>query len=162
MIKASARAALLALATLSGANAAGIDIRDCPLDTVVFVDPWAGESFVVGRVATNWRWQCEGDATPPHVDCAGPYGDLVLEGMHHSWNNAEPEPATATWTVIPRTLPCCGWRVEAGPAAEAGENFKWLAGDEVPQLREMQWLSIEGGYDSAFSNPLYAAACTLR
>ena len=80
-MKRQAAALLAALACSTGAAGAGvIDIRDCPLDTLVFVDPWAGGSFTVKRVGTNYSWLCQEGFQPPDAMCQGPYGDLVLEG----------------------------------------------------------------------------------
>ena len=75
------------------AQAQTIDIRDCPLDTVVFVDPWAGGSFQVKRVGTKYNWLCEEGFAPPDeirrrvrsiIQAAGPRGFVfnLGHGIH--------------------------------------------------------------------------------
>lgn len=153
--------ACLGIATTAPA-ATVIDIRDCPLDTVVFVDPWAGGEFAVRRVGTDYLWQCPDGAEPPDVNCMGPYGDLVLEGMYRQYESSEPELMSAVWSVI-KGVPCCGWSVQPGEVSAVGnDNFKWLTPADVPKLRDMQWLSIESNEGMAFGNPVYAASCTAR
>jgi len=153
---------LPAIALATGVPAAAIDIRDCRLDTVVFVDPWAGGEFAVTRGGTDYIWQCPEGVQPPDVNCMGPYGDLVLEGMYRQYPSSKAELMSAIWSVI-KGVPCCGWSVEEGEASTSGrENFKWLPPAEAPALREMQWLSIESSEGLAFQNPVYAAACDER
>lgn len=137
-----------------------LDIRDCPLDTVVFVDPWAGGMFSVARVGTEYRWLCDEGKVMPDPSCVGPYGNLVLEGTYRKYQNEPTEPMTATYT-IENAVPCCGWSVEEGAANDSRSGFTWLGPTGMPKLRDMQWLSIEAP-DGTFMNPLYAAACTLR
>ena len=149
-------------AVATSAPAATIDIRDCPLDTVVFVDPWAGGEFTVKRVGTDYLWQCPEGVEPPDVNCMGPYGDLVLEGMHRKDSYAEPELMSAIWSVI-KGVPCCGWTAEPGTVVRNGHgNFKWLTPAEVPKLGAMEWLSIDPGDLAVFGNPVYAVACETR
>ena len=154
-------AACLVVATTATASTA-IDIRDCPVDTVVFVDPWAGAEFAVRRVGTDYSWQCPDGVEPPDINCMGPYGNLVLEGMYREDENSEAELRSAVWSVI-KGVPCCGWSVQPGEVRTAGrESFKWLAPAEAPKLNEMSWLSIESDQGLAFGNPVYAASCTTR
>lgn len=152
-------AAGLVIATVAPASTV-IDIRDCRLDTVVFVDPWADGEFAVNRVGTDYTWQCPDGVTPPDVNCMGPYGDLVLEGMYRQYQSSEPELMSAVWTVI-KGVPCCGWSVQSGEVI-GRESFKWLSASDVPTLRHMRWLSIESGEQLAFDNPVYAASCRTK
>lgn len=153
---------LFASTTLAGVEAETIDVRDCPLDTVVFADPWAGGSFAVKRVGTNYNWLCEEGFEPPDEMCQGPFGDLVLEGEYRSDANAAPEQKTAIYTVI-KGVPCCDWSVEDGRSPLTGnEGFKWLGAAEAPKLRDQPFLSIESEYAEDFGNPYFAAACMLR
>lgn len=146
----------------TNASAATIDIRSCPLDTVVFVDPWAGGEFAVKRVGTDYLWQCPDGVEPPDVNCMGPYGDLVLEGEYRKYSGSQPETMSAIWSVI-KGVPCCGWSVVKGTATPNGHgNFRWLTPAETPKLREMQWLSIEPENTLGFGNPIFAAACERR
>lgn len=155
-------AAVLAMLGATAAHAQTIDIRDCPLDTVVFVDPWAGGSFVVQKVGTDYSWLCEDGFEPPDAMCSGPFGYLVLEGQYRRDERAEPEQMTAVYTVI-KGVPCCDWNVEPGRSSVTGnEDFKWLGASEAPLLREMPFLSIETQYGTDFGNPYYAASCTTR
>ena len=158
-------AAIFFAATMLAEQSAGaqtIDIRDCPLDTIVFADPWAGGSFAVQRVGTNYRWLCEEGFEPPDEMCQGPYGDLVLEGEHRSDGNGAPEQKTAIYTII-KGSPCCDWSVESGSSQVVkSENFKWVEAGKAPLLREMPFLSIESEYGEDFGNPYFAASCTLR
>lgn len=99
---------LAAFGCAATATAQPIDIRDCPLDTVVFIDPWAGGSFVVRKVGADHSWLCEEGFEPPDAMCSGPFGHLVLEGEHRRYEWSEPERMTATYTVI-KGVPCCDW-----------------------------------------------------
>ncbi len=156
-------AGLTALCVASCASAATIDIRDCPLDTLVFVDPWvAGSEFTVTRVGANREWQCEAGVTPPDDSCRGPYGDLVLEGMFKQYGSSKPEAMSAVWSVIDG-VPCCGWNVEKGTAsASTADGFTWFGKADAPLLKDMPWLTIESDYGEDFGNPLVAATCELR
>ncbi|MGE0502231.1 MAG: hypothetical protein AB7I79_14385 [Rhizobiaceae bacterium] len=166
-MKAGIGTAIAAVGFLAGvcqSAAATIDIRDCPLDTTVFVDPWAGASFTVERVGTLYNWLCPDGFEPPDAMCSGPYGDLVLEGSYRESNDGEPKAMTAIWSVI-KGVPCCGWNVEDGRSAVTGNaDFRWLAPADVPTLREMPFLSIEAlSYQgSDFGNPVNAASCRTR
>lgn len=153
-------AAFLAiLATSSPAASVPIDIRDCPLDTLVFVDPSAGGSFAVQKVGTDYTWLCEDGFSPPDPLCSGPFGFLVLEGQHRSTPEAPPELKTAIYSVI-RAAPCCDWGVEDGRSAVTGnEGFTWLAAGEAPFLRDMSFMSIESEHATDFGSPYYASMC---
>jgi hypothetical protein len=155
-------AAVLAVIA-SPAASATIDIRDCPLDTLVFVDPWVGEStFTVARVGANREWQCKEGVTPPDDSCRGPYGDLVLEGTYRQYESSEPQTMSAVWSVIDG-VPCCDWNVEEGTAsAAAASGFTWFGKDDAPRLKDMPWLSIDSNDYEDFGNPLFAATCELR
>lgn len=160
-----AAAALFALAMSLPApavHAQTIDIRDCPLDTVVFAEPWSGASFAVKRVGNNHTWICEEGFEPPSELCSGPFGDLVLEGEYRRSEHSEMEQMTAIWSVI-KGSPCCSWNVEPGTSAVTrGPDFKWLRPGEAPLLRDMPFLSIWSDYGRDFGNPVHAAACVLR
>lgn len=155
--------AITALLAAAPAAATAIDIRDCPLDTVVFVDPWAGGSFSVARVGTKYFYICP-EGVDPATDpgCTNPYGDLILEGTWRDRPDGEPVPRSAVWTVI-KAAPCCDWNVEDGASVHVGtEGFVWLTPDRMPRLRDMPFLSIESEYGNDFGNPLHAASCTVR
>lgn len=159
-------AAATAIVCATQAVAAGtIDIRDCPLDTLVFVDPWANSAFEVGRVGMSEQWWCPDGIEPPDISCRGPFGDTVLQGVFTEYGGTEKRPMTAIYSVI-AGVPCCGWSVTKGNTGESGENFRWLEGADVPLLRDQPWLSIDSDAisdsGSDFGNPLFAAACTVR
>ena len=159
-----ARTAVAALAVAAsgvGAHAQAIDIRNCPLDTLTFVDPWAGGSFIVKKVGTDYTFICPEGFQPPDEMCSGPYGYLVLQGVHQDSSSASPVQKTAIYSVI-KGVPCCDWSVEEGVSSVvAGKDFKWLGPSEVPKLRELPFLSIESQYAEDFGNPYFAAACRL-
>lgn len=158
----AAMAFATAMSAMPSAQAQTIDVRDCPLDTVVFVDPWAGGSFEVKRVGTNYNWLCEEGFAPPDEMCQGPYGDLVLEGEHRGDADAEPEHKTAIYSII-KGVPCCDWSVEDGrPDLTENEGFKWLDAGDMPKLRDQPFLSIESEYAEDFGNSYFAAACALH
>jgi hypothetical protein len=166
MRRGSASAALAALGlVLSGFGdtvaAAQFDIRDCPLDKVTFVDPWTGSTFAVKQVGANQEWLCPDRENPPSALCSGPFGDLVLEGEYRHTTLSDPVMMSAVWTVV-KAVPCCGWSVEEGRSKASGaERFRWMAGADVPTLRDMKFLSIEAGdFGDGFGNPLFAAACS--
>jgi len=154
-------AAMLAVLALGGsASSATIDIRDCPLDTLVFVDPWvAGSYFAVSRVGANQSWLCEEGVQPPDESCRGPYGDLVLEGSYRQYESSQPETMSAVWSVIDG-VPCCDWNVEKG-TVDGADGFKWFGKEDAPLLEDMPWLTIESDHGEDFGNPLVAATCEL-
>lgn len=154
-------AAVLLMASMADAAGQRIDLRDCPLDTVVFVDPWAGGTFKVKRVGTDYSYLCEDETKPPDDTCRGPYGDLVLEGEYSDSEDAPGQTLYARYNVIP-AVPCCDWNVHKPEEMQFGVGFKWLAGKDVPLLKQQPWLSIDSvNFGSDFGNPLYAVSCTL-
>jgi hypothetical protein len=156
---------LVGVLAATSASAASLDIRDCPLDTLVFVDPWANSTFEVDRVGRSETWSCPDGVKPPDMTCRGPFGDTVLQGTYAEYGGAEQVPMTAVYSVI-AAVPCCGWNVAEGRTGDQVENFRWLDATEMPVLRSVPWLSIDSDpmteHGSDFGNPLYAAACTLR
>ena len=160
MLRAAAIALMLA-AAIPG-HAASVDLRDCPLDTVLFLDPWAGGSFAVKRVGTDYFWNCPEGASMPDPSCEGPYGDLVLEGSYRENRYSAERPMTAVWSVI-KAVPCCGWSLTDGSYRFTQRpDFKWLSDGDVPTLGTMNWLTIDVDSFKTIGNPLHAVACTLR
>jgi len=91
---------VIAFGALTHASQAGqvINMRQCPLDALTFVDPVAGAEFTVTRVGTNSHYLCDSgptDIPPADEQCSGPFGDLVLQG-----NDSEPD-ALGTRKVLP-------------------------------------------------------------
>jgi hypothetical protein len=153
---------VLCLASVSNAADGTIDLRDCPLDTVVFIDPWAGQIFKVKRVGTDYSYICEDGFKPPSEMCRGPFGDLVLEGERSYSEDSPGETMYATWSVI-AGVPCCDWYVHKPEEMKFVGGFKWLEPKDVPLLREQPWLSIDSvNFGSDFGNPLFAVSCTMR
>lgn len=155
-----AAAMLMFSAAYAGGEA--IDLRDCPLDTTVFVDPWAGQTFRVKRVGTDYSYMCPDGLEPPDEMCRGPFGDLVLEGERSDSEDSPGETMYAVYTII-AGVPCCDWYVHKPDEMKFGSGFKWLEAKDVPLLRDQPWLSIDAvNYGSDFGNPLFAVSCTLR
>jgi hypothetical protein len=164
--------AVLVLPLISASAGAGevIDVRDCPLDTVTFIDPWAEGEFAVTRVGTSYEYSCEsGYAEQPIAgeECRGPFGDLVLEGRLREYEGSPAQMAFAIWTVIEGS-PCCGWSVmdeASGQSLTQQQNFTWLDDDSIPILRDLRFADIsfrdyaEG--QSLFGNPKVAMKCEL-
>ena len=141
--------------------AAEIDLRQCPLDTVVFADPWAGATFAVSRVGIDRDYICEEGATPPSDLCRGPVGDLVLEGVLAGDVNDAGASKYAIYTVV-LGAPCCDWNVTDPADTVFTDNFRWLTPEEVPPLGDQPFLSVDSDYGEDFGNPFMAVACTLR
>lgn len=163
--RATAVLTLLLFSIASMASGRDIDIRDCPLDTVTFVDPWAGGTFTVSEVGTRHEYLCNGTYTKEaraDETCRGPFGDLILVGDLRAYEDSEPIPAAAIWSVV-RAAPCCGWRIEAADGLNS-EGVKWLGQREVPTLRELPFASVEGSSADTvdFGNEKHATACTLN
>lgn len=124
-----------------------LDLRDCPLDRLTFVDPVAGGTFVVTRAGADYRFLCGQDMVArmlPGADCRGPFGALVLAGTVREPDDTGPRSVFAVWTVEP-AAPCCGWSVldEADGAAIVGRpEFGWFAPDAVPALGAMGFADI--------------------
>lgn len=148
------------------ASAAIIDMGDCRLDTVTFVDPAAGGSFVVERVGRNVRYLCAAGPADGAA-CAGPFGDLVLYGTAREPGQS-PRKAFAVWHSE-KAAPCCGWRVlEEGAAGSllTAPGFRWLDGAAAPRLGDVGFASIyfdeyhRTGSDE-FSAPKIAMRCAV-
>jgi hypothetical protein len=164
---------LLTLAVLVEVSEAGqiLDMRNCPLNTLTFVDPWADGEFQVTRVGRNYQYLCAGGLTssPPSGErCLGPYGDLIFEGELRNSGGSAPETVFAVFHTY-KAVPCCGWSVldkASGLAATRREGFQWLEEEQMPTLRTVGFAGI--GFDeyynegrSIFGNPKYATRCEL-
>lgn len=131
-------AATLALALAVPAMAGTVDMRDCRLDTVTFIDAVIGGAFTVERVGRNVNYLCkDGARTEIGADdiCAGPFGDLVLAGKL-SEPGETPRSIFAVWRME-KAAPCCGWRIleeQAGSKLAALRGFRWLDGARAPRL----------------------------
>tara|TARA_R110002167_G_scaffold82073_10_gene224187 strand:- start:317 stop:895 length:579 start_codon:yes stop_codon:yes gene_type:complete len=161
-------AVALILATFSWSSAAlerTIDIRDCPLDTTTFVDPWSKGTFSVSRVGTRYEYNCNGVSTKEEIRgeiCHGPFGDLILVGELKKYGDSGTETAAAVWSVIWGS-PCCHWHNEQ-ISAISFEGVTWLSRDETPTIGELPFASIESSEDDTieFGNEKLAATCKLR
>lgn len=171
MIAARALFCICMSGTSAIASEAGpiLDMRQCPLNRITFVDPWAKGEFEVARVGKNYSYLCQsGMTTHPPADeqCMGPYGDLVFEGSLRKYEDSQPETVLAIWSVI-KGAPCCGWSVERASLGEAmtqDEGFQWLDEQNMPKLGEFGFagISFEAPYTegtSIFGNPKYAMKC---
>lgn len=149
------------------------DMRQCPLDTITFVDPWAGGDFAVTEVGTNYSYLCR-SGWQPHApageECSGPYGELILKGTLRQYAGSESQTAFAVWNVI-KGAPCCWWEAfpaDAEQSLSSGENFEWLEKGNMPTLGEFGFASIDGdstsneAFSSLFGNPMMAMLCELR
>ena len=142
----------------AGTPTKSIDIRQCPLDTVTFTDPWAGGEFVVNRVGEDYEYLCPDEGVVKEKlsnECRGPLGGLILDGHYndrHVW---------AIYYMLP-AAPCCGWNVTVPDLGDSA--VRWLKGEEVPMLGDKPFLNIdpEGSKESIITNPLYAVSCQLR
>lgn len=159
-------ACLLGLScVVTRANSETVDIRECPLDTIVFVDPGAGGSFTVKRVGTDYVYLCESGVLEKPVsseECTGPYGNLVLEGDLTKYKDSKPKSILAIW-YVQKAVPCCGWTIlENNPSNTA--DVKWLASAEVPLLGNVPFAGIEPSESdtASFGNPKYAMICMLN
>lgn len=134
-----------------------IDLRDCPLDRLDFVDTDGVEVFTVAQVGVQQFAICGNPQTVVDLsemeqreDCRGPFGHVILDGLLH--DGAPDESATgvmAIWSVLPAE-PCCGWsfdmgenvvNVLVGPGLptpnEAFAAIDWLEPGQVPSLGEI-------------------------
>ena len=152
-----------------------IDMRECPLDTITFVDPWANGTFVVTRVGADYYYNCSSGIklSPSDTDdCKGPLGDLILEGEYRSGDDSERQTVFAIYTTIDGS-PCCRWSAVSG--TEAGVvsgriNFKWFSAKNMPALRHERFASIDlepaseadaEDTKQVFFNPLIALKCRI-
>jgi hypothetical protein len=138
-----------------------IDIRNCPLDTTVFIDPWAGGSFSIKRVGEHWIYLCASGITenPPDAEnCSGPFGKFVLVGDLKRSEGASAEEIIAVYH-IDDAAPCCGWNVYQD-GSQAFENVVWLDPEEIPLLGDLPFAVIEPEKSAIFGNPKIAMVCT--
>ncbi len=170
--------AFLTTAFISNPTMGGeiLDIRKCPLDTTIFIDPWAGGSFTVQRVGTNYHYLCGqprkvSSIPAPGEECLGPYGNLVLLGSLSDSHGEEAKSVVAIYETI-KGAPCCGWLVHKreSPAVEQlFKKVKWLEPNDVPKLGKLPFGSIkrheyapDESFTNIFGNPKIAMKCFLR
>jgi hypothetical protein len=151
-----------------------VDIRECPLDTITFVDPWAGGTFEVRKVGADYHYACSsGIKLSPSAteDCKGPLGDLIVEGEYRPYgDDTERQTVFAIYTTI-NGSPCCGWSSVSGTEASVlsgRKNFKWFSAKNMPTLGHERFASIDPGESApladakhVISNPLIALKCSV-
>lgn len=154
---------LLALvASTQGAVAISVDIRDCPLETTMFVD-WLGDTtFAARRVGTAYSYLCPNGLKAPDPGCDGPYGELVVEGELSTGGNP-PEIVHAVWSVY-KSVPCCRWSLSrpAESDPEAWEGFSWLSPGAGPTLRDQAFYTIGSEEEPVFERQMFAVACIVN
>lgn len=157
------------------AKRAKVTLEGCSLDSVTFVEPWAGGEFRVRRVGSNHHYLC-GDAfeivsLKGGQDCYGPVGQLVLEGRLKQRSGGNAVTVFAVWNII-KGAPCCWWDGFREPnevSALREPHFRWLTGNKVPKLKDLSFASIEA-HDTysnkvaqiMFDNSFIAMKCTFR
>lgn len=146
--------------------AASQDIRDCPLDQLLFIDPWGGAEFTVDRVAGGFQRYCydaeRGEIVPTSElgeDCRL-LGDLHLIGTA---SNAADQ-MVATYSVI-WGAPCCGWSFASFADVET-QDLVLLHADEMLSISEAGIYPVmeSDGYtpmhpDWPTQNPLIPTIC---
>ena len=160
-------------AGLSAASDRGrsIDMRKCPLDTITFVDPWAGSTFEVTKVGADYTYDCPSGmkpSPPATEERKGPFGDLILEGTYTE--DAGKQTMFAIYKSIEGS-PCCGWSSLNGKEdsiLSGRKNFKWFSQKDMPRLGEFQFASIDpdqatpdADAKQLINNPLIAMKCRL-
>lgn len=144
-----------------------IDIRNCPLNATVFVNPLGGDRFVVKKVGTDYLYQCDrGEESKPVFGetCLGPYGGFILLGDFVSGSRPHDDPVStiAVLYTLP-ALPCCGWYTRTA-TPENLAKIEWLGPDDMPLVRDKNLVVIEPDTEddeNAFDSTLYAVACIL-
>lgn len=130
-----------------------VSLEICPLDTITFVDKWAGSEFSVRRVGKSNFGICEGRKHLLDEKGECPYGELVLQGQLKDDRDSESYTVWAIYRVL-KASPCCGWLVYRDPEkveAFTQPDFVWLEGKDVPRLRDLRFSSID--FDNYYSNP---------
>jgi len=156
--------------TISPGNLGPLDISECPITNLVFVDSWTKSEFIVKKVGISYMYIC-GNAIGPaaiRADCKGPYGDTLFEGLFKDKTNLSSQPSTAyfVWSVI-KGVPCCGWNAFNKATADEivqKKEFKWLSNGSAPKLKDMGFASIQLDNNSTnetgvLSNPMNALRC---
>lgn len=146
--------------------AASQDIRDCPLDRVVFVDPWGGAEFIVDYVAGGFEYYCTVAGSDGLVVSDAPgencrlLGDLHLIGT----TDTTAEQMVATYSVIWGS-PCCGWGFDSLSDFE-GQDLAPMRADETQSLGDAGIYAIleSDGYrpphpDWPTANPMIPMIC---
>lgn len=150
-------------------------MRKCPLDTVSFIDPWAGTEFEVKKVATDHFWLCPSGqkaeiTEADKAECTGPYGDLILRGeLRHNGEGTQGRSVSLVYSVI-KAVPCCAWNLSVkDDAALAGgkPDFRWRGPGDMPRLGDYPFAGIEASEASGpeigneIVNPLIVMKCRL-
>ncbi|WP_157971164.1 hypothetical protein [Pseudogemmobacter bohemicus] len=147
-------AAIVAFGALLAGQAAAFDMRDCPLDRVIFVDAWSKTRFAPERIGLDVYYACgpqealQDDSPGVRSDCYGPYGNIILQGSYPE--NGDEGHFTAVYSLLKGTSPCCGWSVY--PTAEAGEieaATTWLNPGEAPKLGDWPFGGITNAWGSS-------------
>ena len=147
-----------------------ITLEACPLDTLTFVDPWAGGTFAVDKVGRHYSYLCGDEVSAVKKDgqaCRGPYGELVLRGKLRKSGEEPEETVFAVWNTIVGS-PCCWWDIFDKEKDAIGASFAWFSAGEVPTLGSMPFLSIEPNHlsndraEKIFGNPKTALKCFVR
>ena len=135
----------LLLALLLAPSASAWDIRDCPLSSLTFVDPWGGARFEVAQAAQSVFYLCDGMrevvATEQPEGCAGPYGEVLLAGRLTDPVHGKRQ-LIARYTQFPAAL-CCLWNYQpqAGTVPYTAEAA-WYSHGQGPTLRQWPFAAI--------------------
>jgi hypothetical protein len=131
-----------------------LDIRDCPLNRLTFVDPWGGDEFEVSQAWSTEQYLCgeEWTGTQEDESCLGPYGDVALEGTLRNRESGVEKPVVAVFSIY-KASPCCGWGVYM-PNSDFVDEIMASADklDDAALLRERPFASISN-QDEYFGNP---------
>lgn len=146
--------------------AASQDIRDCPLDRLVFVDHWGGAEFAVSQAAGGLQYLCQNPDGGDLIVSDGPGEGCRLLGSLHLIGavSGVAEPMVATYSVIWGS-PCCGWSFTR--LADAGAlDFAPIRTDLMPLLGDAGIYPVMesdayGAVDPAWptQNPLIPTMC---
>ncbi|MEO6394919.1 MAG: hypothetical protein ABIO40_03315 [Devosia sp.] len=131
-------------------NAATMDLRECPLDRLTFIDPWAGGSFKVERVGGDYSYLCGVSGLVDEAvdgERCKQLGSTVLDGtlQEHAAHPATTFHIWVIWEVVDGS-PCCNWSV-AWPEPARQVSHEWLTGRDVPLLGDMPFATIERSDD---------------
>lgn len=140
-----------------------MNLKDCPLDLVVFESTWGSERFVVDRVGSNRFYACgkrelsldEFDRlaeTGKESVCKGPLGSIFLKGHLQNMPQGVASNRYMIYQVSDGS-PCCLWNSPNDEDLKyytEKNNIEWHSETSMPTLEEVKSPVIE--FDENYSD----------
>ena len=90
---------------------ASFDMRNCPINRVVYLNAWSGDIFEVHEFGYSYSYRCDDGATWSEIEtkeCSARYGIQVLAGTLFTREDATGIAMTIMHESMIGNAPCCG------------------------------------------------------